>query len=115
VNNQGATLSVLTVVTSGNVIIMAVLGGANYFFGPLAGAFIWLFVEDYLTGFHTLVLPLTEVPMVKIGMAGVLTYWQFFLGLLFVIAVLISPREGVWGLLRSVVDAITARFGGDDE
>lgn len=109
VNNHGATLSVLSVTTSGDAILMTVLGGANYFFGPAAGAFVWLFAEDYLTEFHTLVLPLLEYPMVRIQVSGLLTYWQFFLGLLFVVAVLVSPREGVWGLLRNSVDSLTDR------
>lgn len=115
VNNQGATLSVLSVVTSGDIIIMAVLGGPNYFFGPLVGAFVWLFVEDYLTGFGTLALPLSEFPLVTVDLSGVLAYWQFFLGLLFVVAVLTSPREGVWGLVERGVARLTDRFGGGGE
>ncbi|MGQ4555383.1 ABC transporter permease subunit [Halobellus sp. GM3] len=110
VNEQGATLSLLTVETSGDVILMTVLGGANYFFGPVAGAFIWLFAEDYLTDFEMLVLPLSEFPLVSLELAGVLAYWQFFLGLLFVIAVLIAPREGVWGLIRSGVERAYERI-----
>ncbi|WP_311172095.1 branched-chain amino acid ABC transporter permease [Halobellus ordinarius] len=116
INEQGATLSLLTVVTSGDVILMTVLGGANYFFGPPAGAFIWLFAEDYLTDFEMLVLPASELPIVSLELAGVLAYWQFFLGLLFVIAVLIAPREGVWGLARGGLERVYERFRseGDD-
>ncbi|GGM62343.1 branched-chain amino acid transport system permease protein [Halarchaeum rubridurum] len=115
INNQGATLSELSIVTSGNIIIMAVLGGANYFFGPLAGVFVWMFVEEYLADFHTLVLPLTEVPLARIELAGVLVYWQFFLGLLFVVAVLVSPREGILGLLKTVLGRLSARIRGESE
>ncbi|MFB6079203.1 MAG: branched-chain amino acid ABC transporter permease [Halarchaeum sp.] len=115
INNQGATLTELSIVTSGNIIIMAVLGGANYFFGPLAGAFVWMFVEEYLADFHTLVLPLAEVPLVHVDVSGVLSYWEFFLGLLFVIAVLISPREGIFGMVKAIVDRIAARVRGDGE
>lgn len=115
VNEQGATLSLLTVQTSGDVILMTVLGGANYFFGPVAGAFLWLFAEDYLTDFETLILPLKEVPLLSVEVAGILSYWQFFLGLLFVIAVLVAPREGVWGLLRSSIEATYQRIRTDDD
>jgi len=115
INEQGATLSLLTVTTSGDVILMTVLGGANYFFGPLAGAFVWMFVEEYLADFHTLVLPLAEVPLVHVDVSGVLSYWEFFLGLLFVIAVLISPREGIFGMVKAIVDRIAARVRGDGE
>ncbi|WP_435127062.1 branched-chain amino acid ABC transporter permease [Halobaculum sp. D14] len=115
VNDQGATLSALSIPTSGDVILMSVLGGANYFFGPLAGAFVWLFAEDYLTEFHTLALPLSEYPLVTFEVSGLLTYWQFLLGLLFVIAVLVSPREGIWGLLRNGLGSLYGRLRGDAE
>jgi len=114
VNNQGATLQLLSLSVSGDVILMTILGGSVFFFGPLAGAFVWLFAEDFLTGFNTLVLPLTELPMARIGLSGVLTYWQFFLGLLFVIVVLLSPREGIWGLLRRAVARVVALLGGGE-
>ncbi|ELZ28758.1 branched-chain amino acid ABC transporter permease [Halogeometricum pallidum JCM 14848] len=110
VNEQGATLSLLTVQTSGDVILMTVLGGANYFFGPLAGAFVWLFAEDFLTDFETLVLPLEQFPLIRVDLSGVLSYWQFFLGLLFVVAVVVAPREGIWGLFRSVVKKAVDRI-----
>ena len=115
VNNQGATLSELSIITSGDIIIMAVLGGANYFFGPLAGTFVWMFVEEYLADFHTLVLPLTELPLVTLEVSGLLVYWQFFLGLLFVIAVLIAPREGIFGLIKAIGEGLVGRVRGDRE
>ncbi|WP_227355800.1 branched-chain amino acid ABC transporter permease [Haladaptatus salinisoli] len=105
INNQGASLSLLSVQTSGDAILMTVLGGANYFFGPLAGVFMWLFAEDYLTNFETLYLPLAEFSVVSVELSGLLDYWQFLLGLLFVIAVLVSPREGLWGLTKSVIES----------
>ncbi|GAA0243475.1 branched-chain amino acid ABC transporter permease [Haladaptatus pallidirubidus] len=105
INDQGATLSLLSVQTSGDAILMTVLGGANYFFGPLAGVFMWLFAEDYLTNFETLYLPLAEFPVVGVELSGVLAYWRFLLGFLFVIAVLVSPREGLWGLTKSVIES----------
>jgi branched-chain amino acid transport system permease protein len=109
-NDQGATLETLSVATSGDVILMTVLGGTNYFFGPFAGAFIWLFSEEFLLEFETLVLPLAELPLVSLDLTGVLVYWQFFLGLLFVIAVLVAPREGLWGLVRSAVASLYERL-----
>ncbi len=115
INNQGATLHDLSVTTSGDVILMTVLGGTKYFFGPLTGVFVWLFSRDFLTEFETLVVPLSEFPIVRVELSGVLTYWQFFLGLLFVIAVLVAPREGVWGLFRGGVERLFQRFGGDQE
>lgn len=115
INNQGATLHDLSVTTSGDVILMTILGGTNYFFGPLAGAFVWLFSRDFLTEFETLVVPFTEFPVVSVELSGVLAYWQFFLGLLFVVAVLVAPREGVWGLFRSAIERSFRWLGGDRE
>jgi len=102
VNNQGATLELLSLLVSGDVILMTILGGSVFFFGPPAGAFVWLFAEDFLTGFETLHLPLSEFSLVSVELSGVLTYWQFFLGLLFVVVVLLSPQEGIWGLAQSI-------------
>ena len=109
VNNQGATLELLSLAVSGDVILMTILGGSVFFFGPPAGAFVWLFAEDFLTGFDTLHLPLTEFPLLSVELAGVLTYWQFFLGLLFVIVVLLSPREGIWGLVQTIGSRLYGR------
>ncbi|MDS0295722.1 branched-chain amino acid ABC transporter permease [Halogeometricum luteum] len=113
INNQGATLHNLSINTSGDIILMTILGGTNYFLGPAAGAFVWLFAEDFLTEFEMLVLPLSEFPIVTIELSGVLAYWQFFLGLLFVAAVLVAPREGLWGLCRGTLERLYDRINGD--
>jgi branched-chain amino acid transport system permease protein len=109
INNQGATTQVLDVVTSGDAILMAVLGGTNYFFGPLAGTFLWRAAEEYLTSFETLALPLSELPLVTIQLTGVFEHWRFFLGLLFVIVVLVAPDEGVWGFVVDRTERLWAR------
>jgi branched-chain amino acid transport system permease protein len=100
VNDNGAAIENLNVTTSGDVVLMAVLGGIHFFFGPIAGAFTWLFAEDFLTGFETLALPLAEVPMVTLDLTGLLQYWQFLLGALFVVVVMTSPKNGIWGFVR---------------
>ncbi|MFB6297532.1 MAG: branched-chain amino acid ABC transporter permease [Salinirussus sp.] len=101
INNSGAAIENLSVLTSGDTVLMAVLGGIQYFFGPLAGAFTWLFAEDFLTDFEVLHLPAAEFAVVSVDLGGILGFWQFFLGALFVIVVLTSPKEGVWGYVRS--------------
>jgi branched-chain amino acid transport system permease protein len=112
INNQGAAIETFSVFTSGDAVLMAVLGGTNYFFGPVAGAFTWLFAEDYLTDFAVLALPVAEYPLVTVDLSGVLSYWRFFLGLLFVVIVLISPRDGLWGFLRGLADRAYGRLRG---
>jgi len=111
--NSGANLETLSIQTSGDVILMSVLGGVNYFFGPLFGVFVWLFSESWLTEFSTLVVPAVQFPLVRVDLTGVLSYWQFFLGFIFVVAVLLAPREGLWGLTRSAVDRLYTRLGGE--
>lgn len=67
--------------TSGEVILMVILGGAATLYGPLVGAAIFLALFHYLSG-------LTD-------------HWRLVLGLVFVAVVLCAPR----GLVPVVADA----------
>jgi branched-chain amino acid transport system permease protein len=69
--------------TSGQVVIMTLLGGAGTFFGPFVGALAFLVLEDRLSLF-------TES-------------WPLVVGAIFMGFVLFLPR-GIWGTL-------VARFG----
>jgi branched-chain amino acid transport system permease protein len=62
---------------SGELVFMAVLGGFANFFGPLVGAFTFIFLKSELM--------------------GVTQYWRFFLGAILVLIVVLFPR-GVMGL-----------------
>ncbi len=64
---------------SGDFVLMAVLGGMRSFWGPLVGAFIFVVAQNYLS--------------------GITQDWMFFIGLIFVLAVLFLPN-GVIGLWR---------------
>lgn len=64
--------------TSGQVVIMTLLGGAGTFFGPFVGATTFLVLEDRLSVF-------TES-------------WPLFVGIIFITFVLFLPR-GIWGTL----------------
>ncbi|HEX4769065.1 MAG TPA: branched-chain amino acid ABC transporter permease [Lichenihabitans sp.] len=65
---------------SGNLVIMAVLGGMRSFWGPLIGAAIFVALQDYVSS-HT-------------------ANWMSVIGLVFVLVVRFFPR-GVLGVLRS--------------
>jgi branched-chain amino acid transport system permease protein len=65
--------------TSGQVVIMTLLGGAGTFFGPFVGAATFLVLEDRLSVF-------TES-------------WPLVIGAIFMLFVLFLPR-GIWGTLR---------------
>jgi branched-chain amino acid transport system permease protein len=65
--------------TSGQVVIMTLLGGAGTFFGPFVGAATFLVLEDRLSVF-------TES-------------WPLVIGAIFMVFVLFLPR-GIWGTLQ---------------
>jgi branched-chain amino acid transport system permease protein len=73
--------------TSGQVVIMTLLGGAGTFFGPFVGAATFLVLEDRLSLF-------TES-------------WPLVIGAIFVVFVLFLPR-GIWG---TVLGGIHGRQG----
>ncbi len=62
---------------SGNLVFMLLLGGFAHFFGPLVGAFVFIFLQDQ-------VMSLTQ-------------YWRFVFGAVLAIVVIFFPR-GLMGL-----------------
>jgi len=64
---------------SGDLVIMAVLGGMRNFWGPLLGAAVFVVLQDYVS--------------------SMTTNWMSFVGLLFVLVVLFFPR-GLLGVLQ---------------
>jgi branched-chain amino acid transport system permease protein len=80
---------------SGEIVIMAVLGGTGSLFGPILGAGLYLYVENIVSGFGT------------IG-----EFWHLILGILFVVVIWLFPR-GIWGLLKDARDAVLGAVGGD--
>ena len=73
---------------SGDLVFMAVLGGFANFFGPLVGAFTFIFLKSELM--------------------GVTQYWRFFLGLVLAIIVIVFPR-GVMGIVTDVWSKVRTR------
>ncbi len=78
--------------TSGQIIMMTVIGGLETLFGPLVGATVWLYLRDFLQG----------------GL-GLGASWKLVLGLVFVLLVSFLRR----GILGGVADlyARLARAG----
>ena len=64
--------------TSGQVVIMTLLGGAGTFFGPFVGAAAWLVLEDQIALY-------TES-------------WALVIGAIFILFVIFLPK-GIWGTL----------------
>ena len=74
--------------TSGQAVIMTLLGGAGTFFGPFVGAGTYLVLQDRLS--------------------LVMESWPLVIGLLFMAFVLFLPK-GIWGTL---LGRLSARLGG---
>jgi branched-chain amino acid transport system permease protein len=64
---------------SGQVLMMAILGGLGTLFGPMLGAAVYMFAQELLSTYFE--------------------HWMLFLGALFVVMVLFA-RGGIVGLLR---------------
>ena len=69
-------VEVLQIATSGDVVMMALLGGFGTFFGPFVGAAVFQLFGDVLTLWTV--------------------HWQLYLGATFIVFVLFFPR-GIWG------------------
>lgn len=67
-----------SVAYSGNVVMMSLLGGIYSFFGPILGAIIYWELQN--------------------GVSQVTKYWEAWIGIVFVVFVLVGPR-GIMGLL----------------
>lgn len=78
VNYEILTEQNLNAVTSGNVLLMAYIGGLGFFIGPMVGAVVLTLVNSVLSHYTTL--------------------WMLYLGILFVLTVMFLPR-GLTGFL----------------
>src|SRR6185312_5861415 len=77
--------------TSGQLIMQTVIGGRGTLFGPLAGAAVWLFLQDFLQA------------TLKLGAA-----WKLVLGLVFVLLVCFL-RQGIIGGIRDLIVAMRGK------
>jgi branched-chain amino acid transport system permease protein len=87
---QFVGLDVLSFERSAELLIMVVLGGAGRLYGALVGATLFMLAQDRLSGMDPV-------------------YWQFWLGLLLVIAVLFA-RGGVLDGLERLYLAVARRM-----
>jgi branched-chain amino acid transport system permease protein len=71
--------SVIDLGMSTNVLFMAYIGGTGYFWGPLVGSGIFVYLSEYLSSFTD--------------------RWELILGLIFIAIVLFAP-QGIMGVIR---------------
>src|SRR5262250_598908 len=67
--------------TSGQLVMQTAIGGAGTLFGPLAGAAVWLFLQDFLQG--------------ALGLGAA---WKLVLGLVFVLLICFLRRGIIGGI-----------------
>jgi len=70
--------------TSGQLVMQTAIGGRGSLFGPLVGAAVWLFLQDFLQG------------TLKLGAT-----WKLVLGVVFVLLVFFL-RQGIIGAIRDL-------------
>jgi len=83
--------------TSGQLVIQTAIGGIGTLFGPLLGAAVWLFLQDFLQA------------TLKLGAT-----WKLVLGLIFVLLVCFL-RNGIIGGVRDLVAYLRHRATGEAE
>lgn len=79
--------------TSGDIVIMSVLGGTSSLFGPVLGAAVYLYVENIISG----------APVIG-------PLWHLILGLVFVVVVVVF-KDGLWGIVEGLRHAATRVVG----
>ena len=82
--------------TSGQLVIQTAIGGRGTLFGPLLGAGVWLFLQDFLQG--------------TLGLGAA---WKLVLGLVFVLLV-VFLHNGIIGGLRALYQYLHGRRVRDD-
>jgi len=80
-------------ITSGDIVIITVLGGIGSVFGPVAGTAAFLYVENIVS--------------------GEIAFWLLVLGALFVTVVWLFPA-GIWGIVNKVRSTVRGQIAGDD-
>jgi branched-chain amino acid transport system permease protein len=77
--------------TSGQLVMQTAIGGAGTLFGPLVGATVWLFLQDFLQA------------ALHLGAA-----WKLVLGIIFVLLV-VFLRRGIIGAIADLYDLAAGR------
>ena len=83
--------------TSGQLVMQAAIGGKGTLFGPLVGATVWLFLQDFLQA--------------ALGLGAA---WKLVLGIIFVLLVCFLQR-GIIGGLEDLYGWISGRRGKNPE
>ena len=81
-------------ITSGDIVIMTILGGVGSIFGPVAGVAAFLYVENIVS--------------------GEIAFWLLVLGVMFVTVVWLFPT-GIWGIVDKIRSSVRSLIESEPE
>jgi len=81
-------------ITSGDIVIMTILGGVGSIFGPVAGVTAFLYIENIVS--------------------GEIAFWLLVLGVLFVTVVWLFPA-GIWGIIGKIRSTVRNQIESEPE
>ena len=85
---QFTSISAISIDMSTIVVLMVIIGGTGSFIGPILGAFVYTYLQDFLS--------------------DVTDRWPFIMGLIFIFMILYLPR-GLSGLIDSLIQRLRER------
>ncbi|AGB38873.1 branched-chain amino acid ABC transporter permease [Natronococcus occultus] len=103
IESQSSLLSSLYWLTSGEVVVMAILGGAGSVFGPVIGAGVFLYFDRVFDGIAW------APPLIGDITGPVGQYWLLILTALFTVVVAWSP-QGIVGLLKQLAGTVRSKL-----
>jgi branched-chain amino acid transport system permease protein len=86
---QFTSISAISIDMSTIVVLMVIIGGTGSFIGPILGACVYTYLQDFLS--------------------DVTDRWPFIMGLIFIFMILYLPR-GLSGLIDSLIQRLRGRW-----
>ncbi len=87
--NSFVSPPILHLTTSAQVLLMTILGGAGTLFGPLFGAIIIIFLQDFMTSY--------------------IDRWTMIFGIIYILVIIFIPR-GVYVLLQETIPQLSKKI-----
>lgn len=87
--NQFTSITAISIDMSTIVVLMVIIGGTGSFIGPILGACVYIYLQDFLS--------------------DITDRWPFIMGLIFVFMILYVPR-GLSGLINSLIERLRGRW-----
>jgi len=86
---QFTSITAISIDMSTIVVLMVIIGGTGSFIGPILGACVYIYLQDFLS--------------------DITDRWPFIMGLIFIFMILYVPR-GLSGLINSLIERLRGRW-----